>query len=120
MDGPVAISTVNGNGLLDTVAATTIDPQQLVTYLSNVLQALFGATEHDLRSSHSLLGTQRRGDTLQRCSRFAQEAQAAALYIYKIRETSLPHDDEDDAGTNGVTGMHRYQRRSGVLLTRIS
>ena len=63
MDGPVAVATVNGNGLPDPVAATTIDPEQLVSYLSNVLQALFGATEHDLKAHNSLLHPKRRSET---------------------------------------------------------
>jgi dynein heavy chain 1 len=114
MDGPVAVAAVNGTsgGLSDTPASppSTIDPEQLVSYLSNVLQALFGATEHDLKAHDSLLHPQRRTDTLLRCSRFAQEAQAAALYIYKIHSpsSSLGHaddgDDSGDDGTNGVAG----------------
>lgn len=119
MDGSVAVAAVNGTSGLqgDTVVQSTIDPEQLVTYLSNVLQALFGATEHDLKARDSLLNTHRRSDTLQRCSRFAQEAQAAALYIYKIHAPTSAHEDEDDSdGTNGVTGAFLGENRMEKML----
>jgi dynein heavy chain 1 len=110
MDGPVAVAAVNGNGLQEPIPIN-IDPQPLVNYLSSVLQALLGATEQDLTASESLLHPTKQSETLQRCSRFAQEPQAAALYISKAR---IPARDSIDVGKedgiNGTSRMLPYNR----------
>jgi dynein heavy chain 1 len=97
-DGPLLV--VNGNGLLE--PTTTINPEPILQYLTDVLKPLLGASERDLTSPDSLLHPSRLPDTLSRCARFAQEAQVAVLYIQKIEE-SLAIDE--DAETNGTSRM---------------
>jgi dynein heavy chain 1 len=95
MEGPVAVTT-NGNGLHEP-EPSGIDPQLLLKYLSSVLHITLGASEHDLSTPQSLLGASREAETLQRCSLFAQEAQAAALYFQKVRTPrSQPVDSGDE------------------------
>jgi hypothetical protein len=104
MEGPVA-ATVNGNGLLHEPEPTGIDPHQLLKYLKSVLLVTLDASEHDLNSHDSLLGASREAETLQRCSLFAQEAQASALYFQKIQRPRVEAvDDDDEDGINGTSG----------------
>jgi dynein heavy chain 1 len=104
MEGPVAVTT-NGNGLHEP-EPSGIDPQLLVKYLSSVLQVTLGATEHDLSTSQSLLSASREAETLQRCSLFAQEAQAAALYFQKVHAPrSQTADGVDEDGVLESSGV---------------
>lgn len=79
------------NGLA-TAAFPTIDPNLVVEYLSSVLQSTLGASRRELENVGSLLSKSRYSDTVQRCTRFATESQAA-LYVQK-----------DLAGGNGLGG----------------
>jgi dynein heavy chain 1 len=97
-----AVADLNGNanGVVES-QASTIDPQILIDHLSSLLRVTLGATDAELRRSDSLLASDRFDDTLQRCERFAQEAQAASLYIQKLR---LPSSIQEN-GDNG-NGIH--------------
>ena len=70
---------VNG---LATTAFPTIDPNLVVEYLASVLQSTLGASRRELENVGSLLSKSRYSDTVQRCTRFATESQAA-LYVQK-------------------------------------
>ncbi|KAF2396617.1 cytoplasmic dynein-like protein 1 heavy chain 1 [Trichodelitschia bisporula] len=80
MDGPVAVAGVNGNGL-GTPVPSTVDPELLVDHFHNIAKLLLGATDEDLKAPGSFLNPAKLSETLQRCSRFAQESQDAALYL---------------------------------------
>jgi dynein heavy chain 1, cytosolic len=69
------------NGLA-TAAFPTIDPNLVVEYLASVLQSTLGASRKELENIGSLLSKSRYSDTVQRCTRFATESQAA-LYVQK-------------------------------------
>jgi dynein heavy chain 1 len=103
MEGPVA-ATVNGNGLLHEPEPTAIDPQHLVKYLKGVLLVTLDASEQDLHATDSLLSASREAETLQRCSLFAQEAQASALYFQKIQAPRIEAVEDED-GVNETSGM---------------
>jgi dynein heavy chain 1 len=79
----------NGNGTNGTAPSdalpNSVDPQILINHLSSLLQVTLGATEDELHHTDSLLGTSKLSETVQRCTRFAQEAQASSLYIQKLR-----------------------------------
>ncbi|KZF19340.1 dynein heavy chain [Xylona heveae TC161] len=60
----------------------TFDSTQVVEYLTQQLILTLGASRDDLESSGSLLSTERHPDTIQRCQRFASEAQRV-IYIQK-------------------------------------
>lgn len=79
------------NGLA-TTAFPTIDPNVVVEYLASILQSTLGATREDLENVGSLLSKSRYSDTVQRCTRFATESQAA-LYVQK-----------DIVGGDGIDG----------------
>ena len=100
MDGPVAVAGVNGNGLSNSLHSA-IDPQLVVDYLSNILRATLGATENDLKATGSLFGSEKISETLQRCSRFAQDAQAASICVEKEAiEGVVNGDTTGDTGNN--------------------
>lgn len=69
------------NGLA-TTSFPTIDPNLVVEYLASILQSTLGASRRDLENVGSLLSKARHSDTVQRCTRFATESQAA-LYVQK-------------------------------------
>lgn len=98
-EGPLL--SLNGNGL--TEPNTTINPAPILQYLTDVLKALLGTTEHNLTAPGSLLHPSRLQDTLSRCARFAQEVQVAVLYIQKIEISESTNGDGDGASTNGLS-----------------
>ncbi len=75
-----------------------IDPERVIDYLGFALEAALGATEEEL--SGSLLSPARYSDTVQRCTRFANDT-LAALYIQKDIAASPPIEDgADDSSQN--------------------
>jgi dynein heavy chain 1, cytosolic len=80
-------------------ATPPIDIQVLVGHLTRLLQATLEATDDDLHRPESILGPVLRDQTLQRCASFAQEAQAASLYIQKLL---LYPSNQDDGSSNGI------------------
>lgn len=79
-------------------AFITIDPKLVVDYLVSVVSITLGATRDDLESPGSLLSKESHADTLQRCTRFASDAQVA-LYIQK--ETTPTADIPDGSADSG-------------------
>ena len=74
--GPVpSISSQFGTG-------TGIDAGIVVDHLIDLLGITLGASLSDLESHGSLLSKSKRPDTIQRCQRFASEAQVV-LYVQK-------------------------------------
>jgi dynein heavy chain 1 len=71
----------SANGLA-TTAFPTIDPNLVVEYLASVIESTLGASRRELENVGSLLSKSRYSETVQRCSRFATESQAA-LYVQK-------------------------------------
>ena len=59
-----------------------IESEILVRHLVNLLDLTLGASIDDLEGKGSLLSDAKRSDTVQRCLRFASEAQVA-LYVQK-------------------------------------
>ncbi len=72
-----------------------IDPARVLDYLAVVLEAALGASRLELEAPGSLLSKARLSDTLQRCTRFANDAQVA-LYIQK--DIAASPEIEDGAG----------------------
>lgn len=93
MEGPL-VAAPGANGIANAASPPTFDPQLLVDHLSNLITVTLGATRADLEAYPSLLSQSETTDTLQRCSRFALESQAA-LYVRK---------DVDNTQTNGTNG----------------
>ena len=65
-----------------TPAPAIVDPALVVRHLVDLLEVTLGASTEDLESKGSLLADSKRGDTVQRCTRFASESQVA-LYVQK-------------------------------------
>jgi dynein heavy chain 1, cytosolic len=82
--------TPNGVGSAPTLAA--IDVVRVVDYLGVVLAATLGASREELEAPGSLLSKDRRPDTEQRCSRFANDNQPS-LFIQKDLAPSPPLED---------------------------
>jgi dynein heavy chain 1, cytosolic len=95
------------NGLA-TTAFPTIDPNLVVEYLASVLQSTLGASRQDLENVGSLLSKSRYTDTVQRCTRFATESQAA-LYVQK------DHVGDEGLDVSGATsGMYYIEAFSNA------
>ena len=96
----MAVAGVNSNGLSNSLHSA-IDPQLVVDYLSNILRATLGATENDLKVAGSLFGSEKISETIQRCSRFAQDAQAASICVEKeVVEEVVNGDITGDTGNS--------------------
>ena len=95
----VTSSTSLATNGLATTALPMIDPNLVVEYLASVLQSTLGASRRELENVGSLLSKSRYSDTVQRCSRFATESQAA-LYVQK----DLAGDGLD--GTGETSSKH--------------
>src|SRR5690349_395968 len=61
---------------------STVDPTLIVEHLAKLIEANLGATRRELENIGSLLSKSRYSETVQRCTRFATESQAA-LYVQK-------------------------------------
>jgi dynein heavy chain 1 len=81
MEGPLAPGAANGSIRTPSPTPPAIDPQIIVEYLEKVCDVNLGATEQDLRAPGSLLSPSRIHDTLQRCTRFAQESQTVICVV---------------------------------------
>lgn len=60
----------------------SVDAALIVEYLAKVLEITLGATRQELERAGSLLSSDARPHTIQRCTRFASETQVA-LYVTK-------------------------------------
>ena len=82
MEAVVSQTPSPGANGVSTTPFATIDPARVVDHLATLLEATLGATRAELEAPGSLLSKARYSDTVQRCSRFALDAQVA-LYIQK-------------------------------------
>ncbi|KAI0484690.1 dynein heavy chain, N-terminal region 1-domain-containing protein [Xylariaceae sp. FL0804] len=88
----------------------SIDPALIVNYLASVVTIALGATRAELESPESLLSERNYSDTIQRCSRFASDAQVA-LYIQKdVR----PSDEAADGPADNAPISHAYTIASEI------
>lgn len=85
------------NGASAPETAALVDSGAVIQYLTEVLQVTLGAQRSELESAGSLLSESRYNETLQRCTRFASEAQVA-LYVQKdivtVEETNGETEDQ--------------------------
>ncbi|KAJ5199992.1 Dynein heavy chain domain-2 [Penicillium cf. griseofulvum] len=85
------------NGASTPETAALVDSGAVIQYLTEVLQVTLGAQRSELESAGSLLSESKYNETLQRCTRFASEAQVA-LYVQKdivtVEETNGEADDQ--------------------------
>ena len=92
------------NGGLSNSLHSQIDPQHILDHLSNILRATLGATDNDLKAAGSLFSSEKLSETLQRCSRFAQDAQAASICVEKeLIESAVNGDANGDTGKELIT-----------------
>jgi dynein cytoplasmic 1 heavy chain len=78
---PSQTSSPGTNGV-GTSPFAPIDPVRVVDHLANILEAALGASRDELEAPGSLLSKSRYSDTLQRCTRFANDTQIS-LFIQK-------------------------------------
>ncbi|KAJ5177895.1 Dynein heavy chain domain-2 [Penicillium coprophilum] len=86
------------NGASTPETAALVDSGAVIQYLTEVLQVTLGAQRSELESAGSLLSELKYNETLQRCTRFALEAQVA-LYVQKdivtVEETNGETEDQE-------------------------
>lgn len=95
---PLGLQSPGANGISPS-SFITIDPALLVDYLASVVVIALGATREELERPDNLLSKANYADTLQRCSRFATDAQVA-LYVQKDVKPS--NDIPDGPADNGM------------------
>ncbi|KAM7195585.1 Dynein heavy chain, N-terminal region 1 domain containing protein [Rhypophila sp. PSN 637] len=99
MEAIASLQPSPGANGVSTTPFAAIDPVRVVDHLATLLQATLGATRAELEAPGSLLSKFRYSDTVQRCSRFALDAQVA-LYIQKDL-AALPEALENGASADG-------------------
>lgn len=84
------------NGLPPSDRSSPTDPLVVLEHLSEVLQITLGAARRELEAVGSLLSKAKQADSIDRCARFASEAQVA-LYAQKdiIEEEHAGAPDSD-------------------------
>lgn len=89
------------NGASTPETAALVDSGAVIQYLTEVLQVTLGAQRSELESAGSLLSESRYNETLQRCTRFASEAQVA-LYVQKdiVTAEETNGETEDQGKSN--------------------
>jgi hypothetical protein len=98
------------NGAPTPETAALVDSGAVIQYLAEVLQVTLGAQRSELESAGSLLSESKYNETLQRCTRFASEAQVA-LYVQKdivtVEETNGEAEDQgmSSPGAQALDGM---------------
>ncbi|KAG8627876.1 hypothetical protein KVT40_003749 [Elsinoe batatas] len=101
MEDPIAETNGDTNGVTKEVGPSRLDSDQVIDYLVTVLAATLGASRQDLEAEGCLLSPTLLDDTIERCKRFAQEAQVA-IYIQK---ESRPQENGTLKAGNGA-GSH--------------
>ena len=94
------LPSVTLNGLSPPDPTSSADPFSVLEYLSQVLQITLGAARRELEAVGSLLSTAKQADSIDRCARFASEAQVA-LYAQKdiVEEEIFDVTDSDTRET---------------------
>lgn len=109
---PLGLQGPGANGLSPS-PFVMVDPALVVDYLASVVTIALGATRSELERPGNLLSKENYDDTVQRCTRFATDAQVA-LYIQKDVK---PSDDIPDGPTdNGMKVYHNRLHSSGIVL----
>lgn len=85
----------NGTNGINGAALVTMDPARVIDHLTKLLEAALGASRDELEAPGSLLSKSRYSDTLQRCTRFTNEAQMS-LYIQKDLPATPPLENGDE------------------------
>ncbi|KAJ5607421.1 hypothetical protein N7537_004040 [Penicillium hordei] len=102
------------NGPSTPEAAALVDSGAVIQYLTEVLQVTLGAQRSELESAGSLLSESRYNETLQRCTRFASEAQVA-LYVQKdIVTVEETNGETEDQGKSSPTVQYVYNLSSDI------
>lgn len=83
---PMGLQGPSANGISPS-SFITIDPALVVDYLASVVTIALGATREELERPDNLLSKENHEDTIQRCSRFATDAQVA-MYVQKDAKPS--------------------------------
>ncbi|KGO60550.1 Dynein heavy chain, domain-2 [Penicillium expansum] len=96
------------NGTSTPETAALVDSGAVIQYLTELLQVTLGAQRSELESAGSLLSESRYNETLQRCTRFASEAQVA-LYVQKdiviAEEANGETEDQDETAVQYVYNL---------------
>jgi dynein heavy chain 1, cytosolic len=112
MEGPL-VAPPEENAISTPTSTPIFDPKVLVDHLSSLLIVTLGATKSELEAYPSLLSQSELSETLQRCSRFTSDSQAA-LYVRKDVEADAHHTN----GTNGSACKYtRYRTMRNKILT---
>lgn len=93
----------------------SIEPTDIVKYLTDYLEQSFGISKDELETGGNFLEKNKYPETIQRCSRFINEPQAA-LYLVadEVMVKPVEGDQYDEAGMalmgnrNGHEDVHQY------------
>lgn len=80
-----------------------VEPTSVIQYLTDYLEQSFGITKDDLEAGGNFLDKNKYPETIQRCSRFISEPQAA-LYVV-ADEVMIEQRAKDEDNETGMDGM---------------
>ena len=104
------------NGVVTPAPFRTIEPERVVEHLASVCQIALGATREELEQPDNLLHKSRYGETVSRCTRFANDTHNV-LYIQKdIAAASAAAEN----GTEGAGECDRWPPPPPTTTTRTS
>lgn len=103
---PVSPLNADTNGVNGAAALVVMDSARVLEHVAGLLEAALGATRDELEAPGSLLSKARYSDTLQRCTRFTNDAQMS-MFIQK----DLPAAPQLENG-NGDSRTHIPSRLS--------
>ena len=104
---------VNGSGAngINGAPLVAMDPARVVEHLAHLLEAALGASRDELEAPGSLLSKARYNDTLQRCTRFANDS-LVSLYIQKdLPATPQLENGDVDSSTALARPPPKLRRR---------
>lgn len=81
-----AVPTPGGAGQPVVSLIPPYNPHILLEYLVEVLKVTLGARDREIQSNGSLLSATKKGETLEKCRRFASSSETSQCVIYVIKE----------------------------------
>lgn len=101
------------NGVSTSSPFTAIDPALVVEHLAAVVTVALGAARSDLEQEGNLLSPSQYADTVQRCTRFANDSQVV-LYIQKEILTTSDIVADGDSVDHAVATSYTYTITSEI------
>ncbi|KAF4549174.1 Dynein heavy chain-like protein [Elsinoe fawcettii] len=111
MEDPIVETNGDSNGVGKEHVSAQLSSQEIIEYLASVIAATLGASRTDLEREGCLLSPALLDDTIEKSTRFAQDAQVA---IYVQKEARPQENGALKAGSGAVISSPRYYLTSNL------